>query len=402
MTTIAPIAAVYLHWPFCRRRCFYCDFPIVVVGDRPTPGTDQWIADYCDLLCQEIAATPVLGPALTSVFFGGGTPSLVPPRYLEQVLTALDRRFGLAHEGEISLEIDPGTFTLEQLRDYQRLGINRWSLGVQAFQDELLAVCGRCHRREDGDRAIGWLHQLGIANFSLDLISGLPGQTLDHWQESLDLAIAAGPAHLSCYDLVLEPQTPFGKRYAPGDRPLPSDELAATMYRRAVASLTAGGWEHYEISNYAKPGFQCRHNRVYWQNQPYYAMGMGAASFVDNRRFSRPRKRQEYQTWLTTWCQNPQHLPGDRLSPGETWLETLMLGLRLAEGLDLKILGDRFGADKVDQLKKVIAPYGDHGWVQWGEGRVRLGDPEGFLYSNTILSAIFAAFEEEEGDMTRA
>ncbi len=173
------------------------------------------------------------------------------------------------------MEIDPGTFALEQVQGYKTAGVNRVSLGVQAFQSELLEVCGRSHTVADVHKAVELVHRAGFQNFSLDLISGLPHQTLEHWQASLEQAIALSPTHLSCYDLTIEPGTPFNRQYSPGSSPLPSDETTAEMYRMAQRLLTAAGYDHYEISNYAKPGYQCRHNRVYWENRSFYGFGMG-------------------------------------------------------------------------------------------------------------------------------
>ncbi len=200
----------------------------------------------------------------------------------------LPKKFDFAADIEISMEIDPATFSLEQLQGYLSAGVNRVSLGVQAFQEPLLQVSGRSHTVKDIYQAVELIQGLGIVNYSLDLISGLPQQTLTDWENSLEKAIELQPAHLSCYDLVLEAVTPFGKQYQPGKKPLPDDETTAKMYVLAGEKLALAGYQHYEISNYAKPGYQCRHNRVYWENRPYYGFGMGAASYLHQQRFTRP------------------------------------------------------------------------------------------------------------------
>ncbi|HCF27176.1 MAG TPA: coproporphyrinogen III oxidase, partial [Cyanobacteria bacterium UBA11049] len=283
--------AAYLHIPFCRRRCYYCDFAVSIVGDAPpqlaptvSPSSisnaPTWhsIAQYVDILCQEIISTPTGERSLDTVFFGGGTPSLLTVPQLEQILTTVDRHIGIASGAEISVEMDPGTFDRAKLHGYSQLGVNRISLGVQAFQANLLAACGRSHTPNDIHAAVEAIHQVGLQNVSLDLISGLPHQTMDDWNASLQQAIALDPTHLSVYDLTIEPETAFGRQYTPGADPLPSDEQTADMYRLAQQTLTRAGFQHYEVSNYAKPGYQCRHNRVYWENRPYYGFGMGAAS----------------------------------------------------------------------------------------------------------------------------
>ena len=333
-----PIAA-YIHIPFCRRRCYYCDFPISVVGES---SVSNMVEEYIAAVIKDIQLTASNYQPLKTVFFGGGTPSLLSPQQLSQILKAIALHFGIAKDAEISMEIDPGTFNRDRLLGYLEAGLNRFSLGVQTFDEELLKICGRSHNLTDVMQAIEIIKALDIDNFSLDLISGLPHQTLKHCQTSLNTAIAIAPKHLSCYDLVLEPVTAFGKQYQPGETPLPNDEDTAEMYRLTQKTLTAGGYEHYEVSNYALPGYQCRHNRVYWKNQPYYGFGMGAASYVSGQRFSRPRTRREYYAWLEDGAivDAPQTDSTDYL------LETLMLGLRLADGVNLRQF-DRHTVEKI-------------------------------------------------------
>ena len=398
--------SVYIHIPFCRRRCYYCDFPISVVGDRLNSGTSVWMQEYVEALCQEIAITPVLGAPLETVFFGGGTPSLLPVQHLESILETIDKHFGIVPSAEISLEVDPGTFNLEQLKGYQNLGVNRLSLGVQAFEDELLKICGRSHSVEEIWVAVDLIRQVDMANFSLDLISGLPHQTLAQWQHSLNTAIAIAPNHISCYDLVLEPVTAFGRQYQPGKKPLPTDELTAQMYSLAQQTLTSAGYDHYEISNYARSGSQCRHNRVYWENKPYYGFGMGAASYVQGKRFTRPRNRREYYTWVQELIEAGGIINCPQNTAQDILLETLMLGLRLAEGVSLSHLTQQFGEETLEQIWICLQPYYHQGWVEFlaidGKPlnleeeknlllveRLKLTDPEGFLFSNTVLAALF-------------
>ncbi len=383
------------------------------MGDRRTAGTDAAMRRYVDYVLQEIAATAtrVAAVPLKTVFFGGGTPSLLPAPELTRILTALDGTFGIAAGAELSLEADPGTFDARQVADYKALGIERISLGVQAFQDELLELCGRSHRSADIGVAVELLRRGGIENVSLDLISGLPHQTLGQWQASLAGAIALGPEHISCYDLIVEAGTAFSKQYRPGERPLPDDERAAGMYRLARETLVAAGYEHYEVSNYARPGRQCCHNRAYWQLQPFYGFGVGAASYWQGWRFSRPRARERYYQWVEAWTASPEAINADNAeasSPADLFLEGLMLGLRLTEGIDLAaVAGDR-SSKALAKLSDVLRPYRERGWVEVvtpdgallaperplpPTGRLRLSDPEGFLFSNAVLAEIFAAFE---------
>ena len=393
--------AAYLHIPFCRRRCYYCDFAISVVGDRPLTDNSNIVTDYINYLCQEISATPSTDTPLQTIFFGGGTPSLLPVKQLAQVIDTLQQQFDITPDAEISIEIDPNTFNQEKLQGYLDCGINRVSLGIQTFDEKLLQICGRSHTVKDIFQAIDIIKKLSIKNFSLDLITGLPHQTLEQCQASLETAIEINPPHLSCYDLVVEPVTVFGKKYQPGEKPLPTDETTAAMYRLTQKFLTSKGYQHYEISNYAQPGYQCRHNRIYWENKPYYGFGMGAASYVENKRYTRPRTRREYYNWVKEGAvidvsETSNSGLGSAEARSDRLLETLMLGLRLAEGVNLSAISQQFGGENTTKILDCLQQYQDIKWViveqnlgNNQESRLRLKDPEGFLFSNQILTSLF-------------
>lgn len=399
--------SAYIHIPFCRRRCYYCDFPVSVVGDKARGSTSGTIEEYVEVLAQEIQTTPASTCSLSTIFFGGGTPSLLSAQQLNRILDTLAQQFGITTDAEISMEIDPGTFDLSQIKGYRDAGVNRVSLGVQAFQDELLGICGRSHQLNHIFTAVELLRQVEVPDWSLDLISGLPTQTLEQWQESLNAAIQLAPTHISCYDLTIEPVTAFGRQYSPGISPLPTDETTAQMYYLAQQLLTDAGYEHYEISNYALPTHQCRHNRVYWENRPFYGFGMGAASYVQGRRFTRPRTRREYYAWVRQFIEANGIWESPELSDVDILLETLMLGLRLAEGVSLSTLVQQFGEKTLEQIGTILQPYYQQGWVEVVErdgkawdwhnaqklpmtGRLRLSDPDGFLFSNQILADLFS------------
>jgi putative oxygen-independent coproporphyrinogen III oxidase len=337
------------------------------------------------------------GQLLETVFFGGGTPSLLSPGQLGQILVAIEQYIGISPNAEISMEIDPGTFELEQLEAYAAAGVNRVSMGVQAWQDELLQLCGRSHNVADIERSIEIIRQSSVTNWSLDLISGLPQQTMEMWRESLARSIEVNPSHISVYDLIVEAQTPFAKQYKPDCLPLPSDETTAQMYREAQIALTAVGYQHYEISNYARfaagdvaPSLMtCRHNQVYWRNDAYYAFGMGAASYIEGTRFTRPRYTQDYFDWVAAGAVYPAEVLGNV----ERFLETLMLGLRTAEGLQISRLINEFGLDLWLEARGRLEKYCPH-WVVMDAEHLRLTDPEGFLYSNTVLADLFEIDED--------
>ena len=391
------IKSAYLHIPFCQRRCFYCDFPITVLGDKGGSKYSNWQKEYVDFICREIKITAsVQSNSLDTIFFGGGTPSLLAIEGLTKILETINQYLGINKNAEIALEIDPATFDLDKLKNYQKLGFTRVSLGVQSFQDHLLEKCGRVHRQKDIYESVKWIEQAGFENWSLDLISGLPYQTLEDCKQSLEKAIELQPKHLSCYDLVLEPTTVFGKKYQAGDTPLPTDENAAQMYRLTSEKLTQAGYLHYEISNYAQPDYQCRHNQVYWHNQPYYGFGMGAASYVNNQRFSRPRTRKEYYEWVEKLEQQngQQDLP--YLSENEQLLESLMLGLRLKKGVNLVDISNKFGDNTRSIILDCLSSFQKQNLVEYDAKtqQLKLTDPEGFLYSNTVLTELFSTLEE--------
>jgi oxygen-independent coproporphyrinogen-3 oxidase len=383
-------SSAYVHIPFCRRRCFYCDFPVFVVGNNSRGENSGTIGEYVEVLCQEIRIAPTYSQPLETIFFGGGTPSLLSTAQLQSILTTLEQRFGIASGVEISMEIDPGTFDFAHIAGYRSLGVNRVSLGVQAFQEELLKTAGRSHSLIDIFTAIELIHKVEIPEFSLDLISGLPYQSLAQWQDSLTQAVAATPTHISIYDLTIEPGTAFNRYYKPGDHPLPTDETTVKMYQMGQKTLTDAGYEHYEISNYAQPGHQCQHNRVYWQNRPYYGFGMGAASYIQGKRFTRPRKTQEYYQWL----KNGAVIDCEITPQADVLLETLMLGLRLAEGISLNSLATNFGNHQVERIQSCLQPYFAQGWVKIVGDRLRFSDPDGFIFSNVMLAKLFEELGE--------
>ena len=326
---------------------------------------------------------------------GGGTPSLLAVEGLEKILVTLENHFSFAQNIEISMEIDPATFSLEQLRTYQTLGVNRISLGGQSFDDYLLQECGRSHCTKDTYQSVEYIHQVGIDNWSLDLISGLPHQTITHWEDSLLKAIDLKPKHLSCYDLVIESGTVFGKKYQAGDKPLPQDYTTAQMYRLGSTILQENGYNHYEICNYAQEGYHCKHNLVYWHNQPYYGFGMGAASYTQKQRFSRPRTRKEYFEFVNQLIINKGKIDHESTTPTEELLDTLMLGLRLKEGVNLLSIEKKFGTDTVSQIIKTLQAPIEQKLVIFSNNskNLRLSDPEGFLYSNSVLTELFIEFE---------
>ncbi|XP_051147902.1 uncharacterized protein LOC127263028 [Andrographis paniculata] len=405
-----PPTSAYVHLPFCRRRCHYCDFPIIALGSSAAP-TDPRISNYVETICREIHATEsasVSAAPLETVFFGGGTPSLVPPQQVGLILDALSDKFGVRSDAEISMEMDPGTFDAPTLRALIDLGVNRVSLGVQAFQDELLKACGRAHGVQEIDEAIDIVKSSSVENWSLDLISSLPHQSSGMWNKSLQSCIQAQPTHVSVYDLQVEQNTKFGVLYTPGEFPLPSENQSAEFYKAASRALTDAGYEHYEISSYCKSGYRCEHNTTYWKNEPFRAFGLGAASYVGGARFTRPRNLKDYAAYVRSLEDGSNYGGGSGgVDIKELATDVVMLSLRTADGLDLRAFGEAFGESAVESIFVSYGPYVESGHVMWLDesreavatnkgrrqrvGHLRLSDPDGFLLSNELIAVAFHA-----------
>ncbi|MCP9848219.1 radical SAM family heme chaperone HemW [Cyanobium sp. Morenito 9A2] len=393
--------SAYLHIPFCHRRCFYCDFAVVPLGDHADGAHSGSIAEYLKWIETEIERSGG-GPPLSTVYLGGGTPSLLTPAQVGTLLTALACRFGLAPGAEISLELDPASFDQGRLAGYLAAGINRVSLGGQSFDDAVLVRLGRRHRRGDLLEAAGWLRQAhragGLRSWSLDLIQGLPEQTLAHWGDQLNQALALCPPHLSIYDLTIEPGTVFERLQARGQLPLPEPDLGADLMELSAERLRAAGYGHYEISNYALPGHASRHNRVYWSGAGWWGFGLGATSAPFGRRLARPRTRETYAAWL-----------GERLAPAKPLIELdptaalplpfderVLVGLRRREGINMAELAAEhgLGPGELDLLRELCGPFITRGLLGIEGPRWRLSDPEGLALSNAVLRELLAWWEQ--------
>src|SRR5262245_28534764 len=265
-------AGLYVHIPFCSSRCSYCDF---ATGLYQSELADR----YVRALVQEIRSSAYAGQLVDTIYFGGGTPSLLAAAQLDRILSALFEQFRIETAAEITIEINPGSATPEKLRDFRRLGINRASFGAQTFDDAELAKLGRSHTSEDALRTFADLRQTGFENVSFDLIAGLPGQTLNGWERNVRQALDLQPEHLSFYLLEVHAGTPLAEHIRRGLQPVPDDDLAGLMYRRMLEQASDAGYEHYEISNLCRPGFHSRHNVKYWTAEPYYGFGCSAHSY---------------------------------------------------------------------------------------------------------------------------
>ncbi|MGI6238066.1 MAG: radical SAM family heme chaperone HemW [Christensenellales bacterium] len=311
--------ALYIHIPFCLGKCAYCDF-------ASYPGrADVWDAYFATLDRELSGWIDLVGGAFSTVFIGGGTPSVVPARYI----AALARR---VRTGEFTIEANPGTLTREKLCAYLDSGVNRLSMGVQAFDDALLARIGRLHTAEDARRAFDLARAAGFQNISLDLMYALPGQTMAQWAHTLDCAAALAPEHLSAYSLIVEPGTPIANWAKPFD-----EDLIVRMQRHATRRLAGAGYARYEISNYARPGYECAHNVNYWTRGDYIGIGCAAHSLYGGARFANPASLDEYLA-------GARRVDESLLTPQDAVEETVLLGTRMTRGIPLTALPDERAA----------------------------------------------------------
>ena len=421
----APAQSAYIHLPFCKKKCLYCDFPVIAIGTKErnyknNMNSGDMVYGYVDALCREIEATAaaeLVGchdrrtqVGLQTIYFGGGTPSLLPLILLEKIILSLESCFGIETGAEISIEADPGTFDADRLRSYKNLGITRASVGVQAFDDSLLELCGRSHTLYDVYRAVEDVHNADFSTWSLDLISGLPELTMATWEKNLLSLVDTEAPHSSIYDLQVEEGTPFARMYKPGVSPLPTDEDSARMYAAASVILRSAGYEHYEISSYAKPDHRCKHNLAYWDGKEYFAFGMGAASHRKRRRFSRPNRYHSYLRWVGSYekASREARSQGIELHPSieavheqkeeDILTDTIMLQMRKSDGLDLGKIETEYtnGTLLAQFILESVAQHIDEGYVEYDSETksLRLTDPKGFLLSNDIISDIFAAIDK--------
>jgi oxygen-independent coproporphyrinogen-3 oxidase len=369
---------LYLHIPFCRRKCPYCDF-FSVAGDDPC------LRAYPGLLRRHLAwaaGRDGHGPVGT-VYFGGGTPSLLTSRSVGSLLEAIAQNFGLASDAEITLEANPGTVTPARLAGYRAAGVNRLSLGLQSLDPKQLTLLGRLHDAKQGIQAVQWARQAGFTNLSLDLIFALPGQSPDDLDREIDRYLALAPEHLSCYGLTAEPDTPFHHRVQAGELRLPDEEFYADAFLHLHERLTAAGYAHYEIANYARPGSACRHNLGYWQRRPYLGVGAGAHSFRDTgwgERWAVATDLPGYAAALRNRCEPAACLEGfDRLG---AMSETLYLGLRTRAGVDDAEFRARFGCGVAEAFPQAVVQL--RPWLVLEEGHWRLTLAGWLLYDRLI------------------
>ena len=373
------ICALYVHVPFCRRKCRYCDFYSVPVDDALA---DRYLAAVARELRwgQDLLAGP-----LSSIFLGGGTPNAMGPTRLKQLLADLAPH--ASQTTEFSVELNPVAVDANLADILIASGVNRVSMGVQSFLDNDLQLLGRLHTAQQASSSVAALAQAGLDNLGVDLIYGLPGQTLDTWRESLTQALDLPIAHLSCYALSFEAGSELWNDRRDGRVKDMPDQQQRQCYDLAVELAGAAGVARYEISNFARPGRACRHNLTYWHNQPYLGIGPAAASHVGGQRITNGPDLLSWLDAVEAGQRPPCHT--ERLTGREAIAETLMLGLRLLDGVDRRALAQRFGIDPVEALPESFGRYSRQGLIHLGEDRIRVA-PDAFFVIDTILADLLA------------
>ena len=373
---------IYIHIPFCVKKCAYCDF-LSGPQDRDT------IEKYVDKLVEEIG---VQKPAtVSSIFLGGGTPSILEPSQIFKIFKVLNCTFKIEKDAEITIEANPGTVTVEKLEAYKQCGINRISFGLQSTNNEELKLLGRIHTYEEFLESYQLARACGFENINVDLISAIPKQTVASWEETLKKVIALEPEHISAYSLIVEEGTPFAKVYGegcPGEHDLPCEEEERAIYYRTEELLERAGYHRYEISNYAKAGKECRHNLGYWERKEYLGIGLGAASLVNNVRYKNTDDLLYYMEHSSDLSAIQENV--EKLSLQEQMEEFMFLGLRKTEGVSVTEFKNTFGKTMEECYGEQIQKLKEQGLLEQKDGRLMLTRP-GIDVSNYVFGEFLIA-----------
>lgn len=369
---------LYIHIPFCVKKCEYCDF---LSWNAEEEERQQYVA----ALLSEIESYREFakGYRVSTIFIGGGTPSVLLPKQMEDILQKIYEIFELERRAEITIEVNPGTVDEEKLQCYKENGVNRLSMGLQSVKDEKLRLLGRIHTYQEFVECYELARKAGFDNISIDLISSVPGQTLQEWKEELETAAAQNPEHISVYQLIIEEGTPFYEKYAEHPELLPDEETSREIYLWTGKFLKEAGYEQYEISNYAKPGKESRHNLKYWERGDYLGLGLGAASMVRNIRMSNTK---DMRTYLER-CDKPKTMREDVqfLEEPRQMEEFMFLGLRKTRGVSKKEFKRIFGREMDMVYEKALHKCLENGMLLEHKDRIFLSE-EGTLLSNMVLS----------------
>lgn len=372
------VHALYIHTPYCKQKCQYCDFNSY--ADKN--GINK---DFINALKEEILLTSedVRPHRIESIFFGGGTPTILPVDGIIDILNSCFQKFPIGSACEVSIEVNPDTVDYEYLKALRQSGFNRLSFGCQSFNDNLLRKMGRTHNCLDIHQGFFVAQEAGFKNISLDLMFGLPGQDLNLWKETLQSAVQMKPTHLSIYNLTIEKNTPFYDQSRSGQLDLPSEELQLEMYETAIKYLSRNDYFHYEISNFAKKGYECRHNKVYWNNKEYLGFGPSAASYVNGIRTTNILLPDKYVQTLLHKKERPV-FEKEELDQKRNMGETLMLGLRLLDGINLNSFEKRFGKSLDSEFGEKIKKLCEEQLLECDKKKLKL-TYKGILFSNEVF-----------------
>ncbi|MCH7697999.1 MAG: radical SAM family heme chaperone HemW [Chloroflexi bacterium] len=388
---MADTISLYVHIPFCTVKCGYCDFNAYAGSDHLIPAYSQALIKEAQLWRKATENRPV-----TTVFFGGGTPSLMPVEEMRTVVDGLRSAFDIAADAEFSLEANPNSLDEPYLAGLLGLGFNRLSIGVQSFHDEELKALDREHSASEAGDAFRAARSAGFTNVSIDLMFGLPEQEMSSWQGSIEEALELEPDHISLYALTVEPGTPLARDVARGRTPSPNPDAQADQYEWTEERLEKAAYEHYEISNWAKPGYRCEHNLTYWRCREYLGLGAGAHSYLDGARFAvaaLPTKYLELVDESFKSLENGsdtkmrQVVSGESVTPELDMADTLILGLRLIEGVSLPDFHEGFGVDALERFSEELSEPFEFSLVEHVDAHLRL-TPKGRLLGNEVFARL--------------
>lgn len=383
---------LYIHVPFCRTKCRYCAFHSLSLGRSVDAARTEFFRNYVDTLLMELAlwGDRFGGRPVSSVFFGGGTPSLLPPKIVHLLLERVAKIFDLDPAAEITLEANPESLRSKaQIHDYLKAGVNRLSIGLQSLDEEYLRLLGRSHKAQDSLHAVFSARDAGVTNINVDLIWGLPGQGVRHWLNTLKDVSRMKPDHISSYGLTLEEGTPLERDCAAGVLNLPIERDQAVMFMEGAALLESMGYLHYEISNFARMGFQCRHNMGYWEGEDYLGLGPSATSTLEGRRWTNP---PDQGAWTTAVNARTLDADAEALTPELRVLELIMLRLRTSRGMRVKAYKELTGRDFLRDHRRLVQALHENGLIRIRDGYLRL-TRSGMLVSNSILGNLFEQTE---------
>ncbi len=372
-------SSLYIHIPFCVKKCSYCDFLSFASVDNDIRSR------YMDALCMEIESITEDKLKLKTIFVGGGTPSILNSSEIHMLGRSISKTFDLSELEEFSIEANPESVSLDKIKAWQDIGINRVSMGMQSSADDELKTLGRVHSWEVAKRAYDIFRQSGIKNVNIDLMFSLPNQSLKQWEHTVDSVIQLNPEHISAYSLIIEEDTEFFNTYENGFLNTPTQEQDRAMYHSLISKLNAAGYHQYEISNFAKQDMECKHNMVYWNADQYYGVGLGASGYIDRKRYSNYTNFDDYINAVKSG--NFAIKTTELITDEDAQFEQIMLGLRLNRGVDIQNFKDKFGFFPYDKWRNEIDKWINAGGLIIEKHYLRLTD-----YGRDIANSIIIDF----------